>query len=105
MIGQLRHRIGVYAPSQIADDIGGTITSWSFQRAVWGAVEPRSINEVTENGRLAVTQTFRVTIRYRADFPPRARLMWRDRTLRVVASSDPDTRGERLHLMCEEDVR
>lgn len=105
MIGQLRHRIGVYAPSRIADDIGGTITSWSFQRAVWGAVEPRSISELSKNGRLAVTQTYKVTIRYRADFPSRARLMWRGRTLRVVAASDPDTRGERLHLICEEDVR
>lgn len=105
MIGQLRHRIGVYAPSRIADDIGGTVTSWSFQRAVWGAVEPRSMSEVKENGRLAVTQTYKVTIRYRADFPLRARLMWWGRTLRVVAASDPDTRGERLHLICEEDVR
>ncbi|MGJ8561089.1 MAG: phage head closure protein [Litorimonas sp.] len=105
MIGQLRHRIGLYVPSRIADDIGGTITSWSFQCAIWGAVEPKSISEVRENGRLAVTQTYRVTIRHRADFPPRSRLVWRGRTLRVVAASDPDTRGERLHLICEEEVR
>lgn len=105
MIGQLRHRIGLYAPSRIADDIGGTITSWSFQRAIWGAVEPKSISEVRENGRLSVTQTYRITIRHRPDFPARARLVWRGRTLRVMAASDPDTRGERLHLICEEEVR
>jgi len=105
MIGQLRHRIGLYAPSVVADDIGGTITSWAFQRAIWGAVEPKSINEVRDNGRLSVTQTYRVTVRHHDDFPPRARLMWKGRTLRVVAASDPDTRRERLHLICEEEVR
>lgn len=105
MIGQLRHRIGLYAPSRVADDIGGTITSWSFQRAIWGTVEPKSMGEVRENGRLTVTQTYRVTIRHRVDFPVRARLVWRGRTLRVVATSDPDTRRERLHLICEEEVR
>lgn len=105
MIGQLRHRIGLYTPSQIADDIGGTITSWSFLRAIWGAVEPKAISEVRENGRLVVTQTYRVTVRHRADFPTRARLVWRGRTLRVVAASDPDTRRERLHLICEEEVK
>lgn len=105
MIGQLRHRIGLYAPSIVTDDIGGTITSWAFQRAIWGAVEPKSISEVRDNGRLSVTQTYRVTVRHRDDFPPRSRLMWKGRTLRVVAASDPDTRRERLHLICEEEVR
>lgn len=105
MIGQLRHRVGLYAPSVITDDLGGTITQWSFQRAVWAAVEPKSISETREKGRLVVTQTYRITIRHRDDFPSRARLMWRGRTLRVIAASDPDTRRERLHLICEEGVR
>ncbi|GLQ19663.1 phage head closure protein [Algimonas porphyrae] len=103
MIGQLRHRIGIYAPSRIADDLGGTVTNWTFQRAVWAAVEPRSLSETQTNGRLSVTQTFRVTLRFRSDFPRLARLVWRGRTLRVVAVSDPDTRRERLHLICEEE--
>ena len=102
MIGQLRHRVGLYAPSRIADDIGGTVTSWNFVRAIWAAVEPKSISETTENGRLSVSQSYRVVIRFRDDFPRRARLVWKGRTLRVVAVSDPDTRRERLHLICEE---
>lgn len=101
----LRHRIGIYAPNQVADDLGGTITSWSFQRAVWASVVPKSINENWQNGRLSITETFRLTIRYAPDFPHRARIVWRGRTLRVVASSDPDARGERLHLVCEEVIR
>ena len=103
MIGQLRTRLGLYAPSVVADDVGGTITSWSFQHALWAAIKPKTLSETRENGRLSVTQSYLVIIRYHPDFPERARLIWGDRILRVIAASDPDTRGERLHLICEEE--
>ena len=102
MIGQLRIRLGLYAPVETPDEHGGAKVTWAFQRLIWGAVQPRSLTETRENGRLAVTRSYRVTIRYRANFPERARLIWGERLLRVIAVSDPDTRGERLHLMCEE---
>ena len=103
MIGQLRTRIGLYAPVESADEQGGVRVTWQFRRLLWAAIEPRNITETRENGRLAVMQNYRVTIRYRTDFPERARLMWGPRLLRVIAASDPDTRGERLHLICEEE--
>jgi len=103
MIGQLRSRLGLYAPVETPDDHGGAKITWAFQRLIWGAVQPRTLTETRENGRLAITQSYRVTIRYRANFPERARLIWGERLLRVIAVSDPDTRGERLHLMCEEE--
>ena len=105
MIGQLRSRLGLYTPSVVSDDLGGTVTNWAFHSAVWGAVEPRTLTETSDAGRLTVIQTYKVTIRYRPDFPQRARLIWRGRLLLVIAASDPDTRGERLHLMCEEERR
>ena len=105
MIGRLRTRLGLYQPATVADDLGGTVTSWTFQRMIWGAVTPKAISEIRENGRLAVTQSYRVVIRYDAHFPERARLVWNGRILRVIASSDPDTRGERLHLICEEETQ
>ena len=103
MIGQLRTRLGLYTPVETADAHGGAKVTWTFQRLLWGAVEPKQYTERRENGRLAITQTYRVTIRYRPDFPERARLMWGSRLLRIIAASDPDTRGERLHLICEEE--
>jgi SPP1 family predicted phage head-tail adaptor len=103
MIGRLRTRLGLYTPSVVADDLGGTVTTWAFQRKLWAAIQPKTISEVRENGRLAVTQSYRVVIRYDPYFPERARLIWGSRILRVIAASDPDTRGERLHLICEEE--
>ena len=103
MIGQLRTRLGLYEPVETPDAHGGVTTTWRFRRLIWGAVEPKNYTERRENGRLTITQTYRVTIRYRYDFPERARLMWGSHILRVITSSDPDTRGERLHLVCEEE--
>lgn len=103
MIGQMRHRVGLYTPDIIADDLGGTITSWTFVRGLWASIRPKAISETRENGRLSVTQSYLIAIRYMPSFPERARLMWKGRVLRVVAASDPDTRGERLHLICEEE--
>lgn len=103
MIGDLRVRLGLYAPSTVPDDLGGSVTSYVFQRSIWAAIQPRSLTETRENGRLAVTQSYRIIIRYRKDFPERARLIWGERILRVIAASDPDTRQERLHLICEEE--
>ncbi len=103
MIGDLRVRLGLYVPSKAPDELGGNATSWVFSRSLWAAIEPRSLTERQENGRLAVTQTYRVIIRFQKSFPQRARFMWGDRILRVIAASDPDTRRERLHLICEEE--
>ena len=103
MIGHMRNRVGLYTPSESPDDFGGTVTSWTFQKAMWAGIKPKTLTERLENGRLSVTQTYLVAIRYLPTFPERARLLWKGRILRVVASSDPDTRGERLHLICEEE--
>jgi len=73
MIGQMRHRVGLYTPETTADDLGGTVTSWTFVRALWAGIRPKALSETRENGRLSVTQTYLVAIRYRPSFPERAR--------------------------------
>ena len=103
MIGDLRTRLGLYRAVQSPDDIGGASVSWQFDRALWGHVKPQSISERGAQGRLSVTQSYKITLRYIPDFPERARLMWGERILRVITASDPDNRAERLHLICEEE--
>ena len=103
MIGDLRSRLGLYVPQDRPDELGGTQTQWVFLRAFCAKVEPSNLTERRENGRLAVTQSYKIILRYRADFPERARVIWGHRILRVITSSDPDNRQERLHLICEEE--
>jgi len=99
----MRHRVGLYTPDITADEFGGAVTSWTFVRAMWAGIQPKSLSETRENGKLSVTQSYLITIRYQPSFPERARLMWQGRILRVIVASDPDARGERLHLICEEE--
>ena len=65
MIGQMRNRIGLYTPSEAPDELGGTVTTWVFQQSLWAGIRPKALTERLENGRLSVTQTYLVAIRYR----------------------------------------
>jgi len=103
MIGDLRTRLGLYAPVTNADDMGGVTTAWVLQGQVWAQLSPKTSSERAQDGRAATLQTYKVVIRHRDDFPERARLLWGGRTLRVLTASDPDMRKERLHLICEEE--
>ncbi len=105
MIRQMRSRVGLYTPSETPDDMGGASRTWGLSQVIWAGVKPYNLSEAKENGRLAVLQPYKVTIRYMANFPERARLMWQGRILRVIAASDPDDRRERLQLICEEEAQ
>ena len=105
MIGRLNTRLGLYAAAEQADDLGGVSVQWNLIGDLWAAITPRAATERGEAGRAAVLQTYKVVIRYREDFPERARLLWGERILRVIAASDPDNRRERLHLICEEEAQ
>lgn len=103
MIGQLRTPIGVYRALETADGRGGFETRWVFHSRLWAHIEPRLSREYDRNGRRTVSQSYQITGRYRPDFPERIRFLWGDRILRVITQSDPDSRQERLHFMCEEE--
>ncbi|MEE9272461.1 MAG: phage head closure protein [Robiginitomaculum sp.] len=103
MIGDLRTRIGIYVPQSVPDDLGGAKTNWVLYGQAWAHVKPSTTAERSEFGRAVITKTYRITIRWQRDFPERVRLLWDDNILRVLASSDPDNRRERLHLVCEEE--
>lgn len=103
MIGQLRAPLGLYEAVETPDGRGGFDTSWVFNSRIWAHVEPRLSREIDRNGRRTVTQSYLITTRYRSNLPERLRLLWNDRVLRVINFSDPDTRGERLHFICEEE--
>lgn len=103
MIGRLRTRIGIYVPQTTNDEIGGVQTNWVLSMQVWAHIMPQSLSEQNELGRLVVTRSYKVVIRWQRNFPERVRLVWGDKVLRVLSASDPDTRHERLHLICEEE--
>ena len=100
MIAQLGERVGLYRSTSESDGQGGATHPWTFAFAAWAGVVP--VGERTDAHTRTRHRRYRFTLRYRTDLPEPARLVWKDRTFRVLAGSDPDLRGERLHLICEE---
>ena len=41
MIGHMRNRIGLYTPEETPDDLGGTVRTWTFQKALWPGLNPK----------------------------------------------------------------
>ncbi len=103
MIGQLRTPIGLYRAEETPDGRGGFETRWIFHTRLWAHIEPRISREMDRNGRRTVTQAYQVVTRFYPNLPERLRILWGERILRVIAVSDPDARGSRLHFICEEE--
>lgn len=103
MIGKLRTRVGIYKAQTAPDGFGGSVTTWPFWALAWAEIRMLAPKQAYDNGRAEITAHYRIIIRYREGFPERARVIWGDRTLRVITFSDPDMRRERLHLVCEEE--
>lgn len=103
MIGNLRTRITIQIADTLQDDLGGVQTNWLHYARVWAHINPQAVSERLESGRLVVTRSYKVIIRWQRNFPERARLVFEDKILRVLSASDPDLRRERLHLICAEE--
>ena len=99
MIAKLNQRVALYSANSTPDGQGGQTRDWNFTFAAWAGVEPLGFSRGT-SGRSR--QRLRFILRYRTDMPRPARLIWNDTHYSVLADSDPDLRGQRLHLICEE---
>ena len=99
MISGLNQRVALYSADASADGQGGQSRTWSFAYAAWAGIKPLGFSTAT-SGRSV--RRLRFILRYRSDLPRPARLIWNDTQYSVLADSDPDLRGERLHLICEE---
>jgi len=103
MIGQFKHRLGIYVPETVPDVMGGQAVGWVFYAKCWAGIKTLSPRRRSEDGRDVVMGVYKITTRYRTNFPVKARLLWGDRTLKIITASDPDGRRERLHLICDEE--
>ena len=101
MSRELRTRIGIYHPVVTDDAHGGSQTSWPFWGAAWASLKMLTPRESFDNGRAEISAHYKIKLRFRDDFPKRARLICGGQKLRVIAASDPDGRREYLHLICE----
>lgn len=98
--GHLRERVIIQQRTSTPDGQGGRDVVWSTLATTWAMVEPLTGSERLQAGAETSTLTHRVTIRYRADFGPSFRLLWRRRVLEIHTLASPDARREWLVLDC-----
>lgn len=103
--GMLSARLQLEAPANVPDGQGGVTEGWNPVTQLWGQIEPlRAVPEDLAGAAIAPV-SHRVTIRYRDDVRHAMRFVYRQRSLLVRATRDPDETRRYLLCDCEEIVR
>ncbi|PPD44501.1 MAG: head-tail adaptor protein [Methylocystis sp.] len=101
-VGELRQRVTIETPVDIADGAGGFTRSFTPLAQVWAKIEPASAMEQFAEQRLEQSRTLVVTIRWRADVASQMRFDHRGRKLLIRGAIDPDETRRFVKCACEE---
>lgn len=104
-IGALRSHVALQSPQEVDDGSGGVTVSWANVATVWADVSAISMREASVAGHLDGVVTHRVRLRFREDVSGGWRVLYGERTLRVLATRDADGRRRFLECLCEEEGR
>jgi len=83
--GDFTDRVEIQQPTLAADGQGGRLTTWETLATVWAQVEPLSGRELLMAQAAQSQVTYRVSMPHRPDVTPAMRLMWRTKTLEILA--------------------
>ena len=98
MIGTLRHRILIEAPSATEDAGGGRAISWTTFATVWAEIAQTGGRQLVRAGEVEPQTNYRLTIRYIAGVKAGMRANWNGKLIELTGVSDPDGRGRTLVL-------
>jgi SPP1 family predicted phage head-tail adaptor len=101
--GRLRERITVQTASENRNALGETTLAWATFAERWASVEGLSSREALALGQMEVTASHRVRLRYLDGLTQKMRILWRGRTLEIVALLEHANRSEH-ELVCQETV-
>lgn len=101
-VGQLRRRITIQKPTQVADDMGGFTDTWTDYKTIWAKAWTVSSSERMEDMRVNLVRIQKFGIRYRT-IDPSWRIKYDDRYFNIV-SIDPDERHRFIYLTVEDSV-
>lgn len=82
-IGNLSERITLQNETRTPDTGGGASVTWTTLATVFAQVTPMSVSERWQNGQQLGLQSYRFTIRARADLAVAQRLQWRGLTYNI----------------------
>lgn len=98
MIGALRHRVTIEAPSATEDAGGGRAITWVTFAAVWAEIEQSGGRQLVRAGELEPQTDYRITIRHVAGVVAGMRVNWNGKLIEIVSVADAEGRGRTLRL-------
>nr|WP_297388256.1 phage head closure protein [uncultured Roseateles sp.] len=103
--GMLIHTIDIERMTNASDGAGGQTKTWATHVAgVRAFVKPLSGREVVHSQRLDAQVSHRIMMRYRADFTPRDRIVFKGRAMQVRAIINLEERDRWFEVMADEGV-
>ncbi len=100
--GRLGERVTPQIAIDAPDGAGGAVRAWQSQEPLWAAIRPLSASPEVRAGRTDALRRYEITVRGTAGLRPGMRLLWRARTLHIIATRSLDARERYLLLLCEE---
>lgn len=101
--GKLRERVTIQQATESRNSLGETTLAWTTYAERWASVEGVSAREALELGQVDVSVTHRVRMRYVDGMTQNMRLVWRGRTLEIIALLEYANRSEHV-ATCQEAV-
>ena len=103
--GELRERVTIEKPVQVAGKAGATKTTWTeVATNVHARVTPLRGQEQVNAMQLSSKVSHRVKLRYRSDVVAEWRIIWDGLTLNIRAVTNPDERRRFTELACDSGV-
>ena len=99
--GKLRERVTIQQATESRNALGETTLSWATFAERWASVEGVSAREALELGQIDVSVTHRVRMRYVDGMTQNMRIVWRGRTLEIIALLEYANRSEHV-ATCQE---
>ena len=96
VVGDLRRRVALQAPTDSIDSYGQAIRTWATYTTVWASVVSTPGSEPQSALMQSSVTTYTVTMRYRTDVLPTHRMIYGEITLNIVGLSTVD--GVNKHL-------
>jgi SPP1 family predicted phage head-tail adaptor len=102
LIGSLRHRVTLEAPTRTDGEGGTAVISWTTVGSMFARIKPIAGREIVAADGSAARVTHEVLIRHRTDIAPTMRLVEGARVLDIHAVVDVEGRRRWLKCLCEE---
>jgi len=99
VVGDLRRRVDLQAPTDSIDSYGQAIRTWETYATVWASVVSTPGSEPQSALMQSSVTTYTVTMRYRTDVLPIHRMIYGEVTLNIVGLSTIEGVNKHLRIM------